>query len=527
MIENIVIHDPGSFIHSDHSPISFTIKTSVKISKPSKRSIYNYKKANWDKLNYDLTRIDWEECLSHLDIHRAWYVFKEKLLSLCNQNILKIRISESFSQPWYDSDIFRLNKKKEHFRKLYKETKSPNHYSKFSALRKSLKALIKSKMRANFDEELSPRAISKKFWSCVKSSSKNNRIPEKMHLGSCFRNTSKDIADLFNKHFYDQFSEEGKYDIDINFSNDPLFNFSIGTNTIYQELTKINPNKSTGPDNISGQVLKHCARSIAYPLSLLFNLSFKTGSTPNEWKLAHVVPINKKGEISDIEHYRPISLTTIISKIFKKYIRDELLLQCHDLLHDTQHGFLPNRSCSTQLIPFAHDIALGLNSNNLIDIIYFDFAKAFVTVNHDIILEKLKTEFKIDGLMLKFIKEYLQDRKQIVVVNGTQSNICKVKSGVPQGSILGPLLFVLFINDMQSTVSPGTKIALYADDTKIWRYIMSPDDNLILQNDINALYQWSPRNRMKFHAKKCKVSSVNHFGKNLFSELPFFFFHTT
>ena len=137
-----------------------------------------------------------------------------------------------------------------------------------------------------------------------------------MHLGSCFRNTSKDIADLFNKHFYDQFSEESKYDIDINFINNPLFNFSIGTNTIYQEPTKINPNKSTGPDNISGQVLKHCARSIAYPLSLLFNLSFKTGSIPNEWKLAHVVPIHKKGEISDIENYRPISLTSIISKIF-------------------------------------------------------------------------------------------------------------------------------------------------------------------------------------------------------------------
>ena len=104
--------------------------------------------------------------------------------------------------------------------------------------------------------------------------------------------------------------------------------------------------------------------------------------------------------------------------------------------------------------------------------------------------------------MLKFIKEYLQGRKQIVVLNGTQSNICKVKSGVPQSSILWPLLFLLFINDMQSTVSPGTKITLYADDTKIWRHIMSPDDILILQNDINALYQWSLRNKMKFHAKK-------------------------
>ena len=208
---------------------------------------------------------------------------------------------------------------------------------------------------------------------------------------------------------------------------------------------------------ISGSPLSH----------LLFNLPFKTGSLPADWKLAHIVPIHKKGDKDDIENYRPISLTSIISKVFEKCIRDELLLECQKFLHDSQHGFLPLKSGSTQLVPFSHDISIGFNSNNLIDVIYFDFAKVFDTVNHDIILLKLKNEYKIDGLMLKFVKEYLQGRIQRVVVNGTLSDTRPVKSAVPQGSILGPLLFVLFINDMQSRVSPGTKIALYADDTKI------------------------------------------------------------
>ena len=122
-------------------------------------------------------------------------------------------------------------------------------------------------------------------------------------------------------------------------------------------------------------------------------------------KLAHIVPIHKKENKNNVQNYRPISLTCIISKVFEKCIRDEILLHCQHLLNDSQHGFLPLRSCTTQLVPFAHDISLGLNSNHLMDIIYFDFAKAFDTVNHDIILQKLKDDFKIDGLMLKYIKE--------------------------------------------------------------------------------------------------------------------------
>ena len=139
------------------------------------------------------------------------------------------------------------------------------------------------------------------------------------------------------------------------------------------------------------------------------------------------------------------------------------------LLNDKQHGFLPERSCTTQLVSVVDSISRSINSQNEVDIIYFDFAKAFDSVCHELILYKLKRLFKIDGLLLNFIKAYLQDRTQQVSINGSCSDTLPVHSGVPQGSILGPLLFVFFINDIYEQVSPGTNIALYEDDTKIWR----------------------------------------------------------
>ena len=154
------------------------------------------------------------------------------------------------------------------------------------------------------------------------------------------------------------------------------------------------------------------------------------------------------------------------------------------LINDKQHGFLPERSCTTQLVSVMNGISRSINSQNDVDIICFDFAKAFDSVCHDLILYKLKYIFKIDGLISNFIRGYLQDRTQRIVINGSFSDTLHVLSGVPQGSILGPLLFVLFINDIYEQVSPGTNVSLYADDTKIWRKITSYEDCKILSSDI-------------------------------------------
>ena len=161
---------------------------------------------------------------------------------------------------------------------------------------------------------------------------------------------------------------------------------------------------------------------------------------------------------------------------------------------------------------------MSLYKNIRSDVIYFDFAKAFDSVNYDLILLKLKTLFLIDGCLLQFIKAYLKDRKQDVVVGRSSSTFLPVLSGVPQGSILGPTLFVLFLNDITLGIDKDTNIVMYADDTKIWRQM---DDHLHLQRDIDYLFDWALKNKMKFHASKCKVLMVSKFSPLLLDILPF------
>ena len=308
----------------------------------------------------------------------------------------------------------------------------------------------------------------------------------------------------------EQFSEASNYNVDIDYSNDMVNDIDFSTSRIRKILKDVNVNKSAGPDGIHGKVLKNCREGIVYPLAIIFRISYNMGQIPAEWKLANVVPVHKKGPKTAVENYRHISLTSLAMKVFEKIVRDELLAKCRDRLSHNQHGFLPQRSCTTQMVDYIDSLSTSINENIRTDVVYFDFAKAFDSVNHDIILMKLKQEFKIDGTLLKFIVDYLKDRKQSVVIGGAQSGLINVRSGVPQGSILGPLFFVLFINDMSECIQEGTNIALYADDTKIWRKIINWSDHEILQRDIDALHSWAQRNKMKFHSKKCKVLSVSN-----------------
>ena len=259
---------------------------------------------------------------------------------------------------------------------------------------------------------------------------------------------------------------------------------------------------------------------------MLFKLSYNSGSLPKDWRVANVVPVHKKGNKDNIENYRPISLTSLVMKTFERILKKELLLRTAHLLDDRQHGFLSQRSCTTNMVNFLDSVVLSVNDLKTVstDVVYFDFAKAFDSVNHDLILTKLKSMYHIDGRLLKFLQSYLQGREQSVVIENCVSSSKPVLSGVPQGSILGPILFVLFINDLPSGLSQGTELALYADDTKIWRGITSYSDHQLLQNDINYLNSWATSNKMKFHPLKCKVVSI-HSSPSPLAFLPSVNFH--
>ena len=508
-IRNIKILSDHEACKSDHYAITFEIKFRIERKKPLKTKSFNFKRANWDQLNNDLNNIDW---ISFLDCHEpdlAWFKFKQLLNYFLEIHIPKITVKHNSGPPWFDADCYIKCREKERLHKKYKRTKSMSDELKFVNCRREFKNLIKSKMRDNLYCSNDRNTITKKFWAHVKSKSKSNRIPEVVRHKDSISYNNLNKANMFNKYFYDQFPNTSTYDIDIDFSNDPKFDIDFSCTRVKQFLDAINTNKAPGPDGIHGCVLKYCSRSLCRPLSIVFKLSYNIGVIPSEWKSANIVPVHKRGDKNLVSNYRPISLICLSAKIMENIIHEELLIKTRDLINAEQHGLLSGKSCTTNLLTLCDDVARCLYNDKCIDIIYFDFAKGFDTVNHDLLLLKLKNEFNIDARLLKFFVNYLQNRHQCVVLKNVLSDTLPVMSGVPQGSILGPLLFVLFINDISTRISNGTSICLFADDTKIWRGMSSVEDCNILQNDIDYLHDWCISNQMKFHPNKCKVVSIN------------------
>ena len=226
-ITNINILDKDKVCKSDHFGIVFSIKMSTKRIKSVKRKMFNFKKANWDALNSDLNRVQWDRCLKFCDAQTAWARFKDILHRFCDKHIPKITIKSQFQPPWFDSDMHKLCKKKERLRARYKPTKSDSDLNKFKESRKYFKKAYQNKMKSNFDDDADPAIISKRFWNHVKSSSNSTRIPDTISYAGKYRNNVADQAELFNVFFHNQFSSPSSYNIDINFKNDPFSDFSI------------------------------------------------------------------------------------------------------------------------------------------------------------------------------------------------------------------------------------------------------------------------------------------------------------
>ena len=510
LISNINVDSDSGICGSDHYSVHFKLKLNTSRKKSTKRTIYNFKRSDWEAMNSEFLNTNWNSILSNQGMDEAWLKFKTKFFEISDNHIPKIKINDGFQPPWFDSEAYELSKKKQRLHKKWKKSNNDLHYVKFSECRKQFKNLMEKKLEDNFQDEENRNHITKKFWSYVKSKSNCHRLPEVVSFEDRIRSNPKDQCDLFNEYFFKQFSEPSSYDIEIDYSNDHLYRIDFAPEIIKNHLLDINPNKAHGPDLIHGKVLKKCANGLAYPLSFLFQLSYSSGKIPTDWKLANVVPIHKKGSKSEVSNYRPISLTSLIMKLCEKVIRDELLRRCNHLIDQRQHGFLAQKSCCTQMVQFCDSLALSLNDNIRSDVIYFDFQKAFDSVNHDLILKKLKYQYKIDGSLLRFFVSYLKDRFQRVVIRNEHSSTLRVTSGVPQGSILGPSIFILFLNDITEGLSPGTNIAMYADDTKIWRRIITADDHWIIQRDIDYLHNWANANKMIFHPSKCKALAVSN-----------------
>ena len=218
----------------------------------------------------------------------------------------------------------------------------------------------------------------------------------------------------------------------------------------------------------------------------------------------------KKGDPLTPANYRPVSLTLIPCKILEHIVHSNVinhLVVKNKILCDQQHGFRKKRSCETQLISFINDLATNMDHELQTDCIFLDFAKAFDKVNHLSLIKKMK-HYGVNNGTVKWVESFLAGRTQQVMLNGTLSKPAPVLSGVPQGTVLGPLLFLIYINDLPLYVSPGTEVRLFADDSAVYRKIKSPEDHMILQRDIASLEAWEAEWSMNFHPEKCQLLRV-------------------
>jgi len=240
---------------------------------------------------------------------------------------------------------------------------------------------------------------------------------------------------------------------------------------------------------------------------VLFGKILQTGALPLDWKDALVVPIHKGGDKHAVENYIPVSLTSLSCKVFEHILYSNIIahLKSNNLLASQQHGFSKNLSCETQATALLHDLCRSMDNKKQVDAIFLDFSKAFDRVSHVILIEKLKI-FALNLKCINVIKNFLSDRRQMVVVGGNNSTMKPVTSGVPQGSVLGPLLFLLFVNDLCQNLS--SNIRLFADDTVLYREISSAEDHSILQSDLDKIAKWCEENKMSLNVTKCKVMNV-------------------
>uniref|UniRef100_A0A670HT18 Reverse transcriptase domain-containing protein n=1 Tax=Podarcis muralis TaxID=64176 RepID=A0A670HT18_PODMU len=281
------------------------------------------------------------------------------------------------------------------------------------------------------------------------------------------------------------------------------------TKEIVQEyLASLDVFKSPGPDELHPRVLKELADVISEPLAVIIENSWRTGEVPADWRRANVVPIFKNGKREDPNNYRPVSLTSIPGKILEQIIKQTVCehLERNTVITNSQHGFLKNKSCQTNLISFFDRITSLVDEGNAVDVAYLDFSKAFDKVPHDILVKKL-VKCGLDYATTQWICNWLTDRTQRVLINGSSSSWRRVTSGVPQDSVLGLVLFNIFINDL----GDGLKGILikFAGDTKLGGVANTPEDRITLQNDFDRLENWA-KTKMNFNREKCKVL---HLGK--------------
>ena len=464
--------------------------------------------------------IDWKNVLGPCsnDINGMWQEFLSRYNDAEKRNIPKKKVyvgGQSNYQNLNRKTVSKRNKKCKLW-KRYLEEKDSKALLEYKRCRNQLRRLTRKAVKDKEKKIASTvKTNCKVFWKYVNKKTKlREAIPTLTTTSGEMKTTNLQKAETLAQYFSSVFTTEPDWswllDANEKNTNDKRLEVNITHDKIKKELEELNPNKSPGPDLMQPRVLKEIRSSLVEPLFLIFNASLTAKKIPDDWKLASVTPIYKrKGDKRTPSSYRPISLTSIASRIMESIVKDSIqeYLSLNNFLSSKQFGFLGGKSTVLQLLTVINDLTKNLDNGCVTDVIFCDFQKAFDTVPHRRLLEVL-SHYGIQGPILKWIEDFLSNRKMEVIIEGSKSSKFDVTSGVPQGSVLGPLLFIIYINLLVEK-SKTENIYLYADDVKIFKEIHSEDDVESLQHTLDLMYDWTCYSLLKFHPEKCVTMRVN------------------
>ena len=408
----------------------------------------------------------------------------------------------------------QIRKKKRRYKRA-RQTKNPSDWSQYQQAASKSKKTCKDAYNTYVRESVSPniKQNPKRFFSFIKSKKCDNvGVSPLRDQGTTFID-APNKARILLQQFSNVFSKDDGSNPTMKSQPAPaIAEIQINKLGVTKLIQQLKPFKASGPDRVTARFLKETCHEIADGLTLIFQASIHQSAIPNDWRDALIAPIYKGGkkDRGKAENYRPVSLTSVACKLLEHIVYSHIAkhFDTNNILTDAQHGFRKKRSCETQLISTVHDLAKGLNESQQIDAILLDFSKAFDKVCHRKLCLKLD-HYGVRGKTLNWIRDFLTNRTHSVVVAGTVSSTAHVESGVPQGTVLGPLLFLAYINDLPERVN-FSSTGLFADDALIYKIINSNQDSTLLQEDLNSLTEWEKEWSMEFHPDKCKLLRITN-----------------
>lgn len=468
--------------------------------------VYSYKKGNYERMSERLNEINFAEVFDTMDVETAFDFFYELMDRLMIENIPKIRIKTNNNRPkWWTREWQQKKNKRD---KMYKRKPKNKMTDEYTQALKEFNELD-DRLNKEYIDRVQENIINNpsEFWSYAKATKKTMTYPLEMQHNERKCENPQEVVEMFADYFEGLYvKDEESYEFDEVYGEelDIAWELDLTMLDIERAINALKAKSSVGPDNISPIVFKKCTDVLVWPLWILHRKSMELGKISSKLKMSRVVPVyKKKGKKTEVKNYRITAISPVVMRIYESAVQSKLLPYLDPRLTNAQHGFRPKRSITTNLMNLSIATNDAFGKGQQLDTFYGDFENAFDKLWHRIQIVKMKS-FGIGRKTARWLFEFVDGREFFVKIGNCVSRIYKSSSGVPAGSILGPTLFLIGVNDIADCVIHALAL-LFADDIKLAVKVSSIADVRCLQSDINNVMQWSERNRLPFNLGKCEI----------------------